>query len=232
MPKPRGLIMYEGPSVLDGEPIVVIATLHSNNEGTGDLIQTWILRSDVNPVDATKTGQDESVCGNCPHRWFHNGACYVNVGQAPNAVWKAYKRGSYPEYDNESSSYFENRIVRLGSYGDPAAAPYETWREILWHAAGHTGYTHQVRHRNFDPRVGNICMVSADSPRQAARYQREGYNTFRAKRATDSIIAREIPCPKQTGTQCINCRLCTGSSGANIVIDVHGSRKGKFLNAA
>jgi hypothetical protein len=83
MAKPKGYILYKGPSVLDGAPIVVIATMSTNNGKTGDMVQTWILRDDVSPLEATKTGQDSSVCGECPHRHYLGGACYVTVFQAP-----------------------------------------------------------------------------------------------------------------------------------------------------
>ena len=61
MPKILGYIAYEGPSEIDGRPIVVIVNKlsGSDNAKTGaDLVQTFIIRSDVNPVDALKTGDD------------------------------------------------------------------------------------------------------------------------------------------------------------------------------
>jgi hypothetical protein len=39
-PKLRGVILYDGPSMLDGEPIVVIATLETSNRKTGQMVQT------------------------------------------------------------------------------------------------------------------------------------------------------------------------------------------------
>ena len=69
----RGFVMYQGPSVLDGQPIVVVATMSTSNIKTGQMIQTWILRDNINPVEASKAGDDSSICGNCPHRHY-NGA--------------------------------------------------------------------------------------------------------------------------------------------------------------
>lgn len=229
MPIPKGVILYEGPSVLDEQPIVCIATLKSDNVGTGNMIQTWIMHANINPVEATKTGDDVSVCGNCVHRHYNNGACYVNVGQAPNGVWKTYKREGYPHYDSSHDPHFEGRAMRLGSYGDPAAVPAEVWIRTIALVRAHTGYTHQVRHRNFDPRIAGFCMVSADTPRQALSYHRRGFNTFRIKQAAGDVLASERPCPKQVGNKCLDCLLCNGRSNANIVIDVHGSRKGRFV---
>ena len=46
------MIIYEGPSLLDGQQIVVIATgikSKSSNGKTGGMIQTWILLCDIDP---------------------------------------------------------------------------------------------------------------------------------------------------------------------------------------
>ena len=79
-PQLRGVILYDGASMLDGEPIVVIATLETSNRKTGEMVQTWIIRSDIAPTDAAKSGDDKSICGACPHRHYSKGACYVNLG--------------------------------------------------------------------------------------------------------------------------------------------------------
>ena len=42
-PREKGYILYEGPSALDGAPIVVIATMETSNAKTGAMVQTWIL---------------------------------------------------------------------------------------------------------------------------------------------------------------------------------------------
>ena len=71
MTKILGYIVYEGPSELTGEPIVVIINrVHSAsvNDKTGALVQSFIIRSDVNPADALKTGADRAICGDCVHR--------------------------------------------------------------------------------------------------------------------------------------------------------------------
>jgi len=61
-------IIYKGPSLLDGKPIVVIATFSNRNTKTGAVVQTYILRSDINPLEASKTGEDFSICGDCTMR--------------------------------------------------------------------------------------------------------------------------------------------------------------------
>ena len=52
--KPLGYIAYEGKSLIDKSPIVVIVTAlnKSGNSKTGDMVQTFIIRSDVDPVTA------------------------------------------------------------------------------------------------------------------------------------------------------------------------------------
>ena len=63
MANPTGYVIYRGPSLLDGAPIVAIATMQTSNRKTGNMVQTWILREDVSPVEASKAGADASVCG-------------------------------------------------------------------------------------------------------------------------------------------------------------------------
>ena len=67
----NGAVIYHGPSAIDGGPIVVIATgltVGSANSKTGAMIQTHIMRADVDPLTALRTGADVSVCGGCMHR--------------------------------------------------------------------------------------------------------------------------------------------------------------------
>jgi len=64
----KSAIIYNGPSLLDGKPIVVIATYSNRNTKTGHVVQTYILRSDIHPLEASKTGEDYSICGECPMR--------------------------------------------------------------------------------------------------------------------------------------------------------------------
>lgn len=67
-----GVILWEGPSLIDGAPIAVIATgigsRKSANTKTGGMVQVHILRTDVEPHVAQRTGDDQSVCGRCPMR--------------------------------------------------------------------------------------------------------------------------------------------------------------------
>ena len=67
----KNLLIYDGPSAIDGAPIVAILTGLANasrNIGTGDMLQVYIIRSDIMPEAARHTGADSSICGTCPMR--------------------------------------------------------------------------------------------------------------------------------------------------------------------
>ena len=228
MSKPNGVILYQGPSLLDGAPIVAIAiglNSKSTNRKTGAMVQTYILRSDVEPTTAIKQGLDASICGDCPLRGDGTGKerrCYVNVGQGPLGVYRAFKRGRYP------SGYAEvNRMfVRLGTYGDPAAVPAHVWQTLLAGAAGHTGYTHQWR---TAPQLRTLCMASVDSLDEAAEARALGWRTFRvgmelgyATRGAESLCPASAEAGKKL--KCEQCLACGGADGrkGSIYIPAHG----------
>lgn len=234
-----GFIAYEGPSMLDGAPIVVIVTHGSQNRKTGALVQTWILRADVSPVDASRSGADESICGQCPHRHFLKGSCYVNIGQAPGSVWRAYKRGSYARADAAALQSLAGSTLRLGSYGDPAAVPLSVWDSLAVVAAATVGYTHQWR--ECDAGYARYCMASVDSVAEQDVARAMGYRTFRVRSdATASLSAREFVCPASTEAgnvkTCATCGACDGSRGRNdkrasVAIVVHGALAKRFQPA-
>jgi hypothetical protein len=136
-------IIYKGPSLLDGKPIVVIATYSKRNIKTGEVVQTYILVDGINPLEASKTGADFSICGNCAMRGevttdpnrkqAKNRRCYVNLGQGVLIVYKSFLRGVYAMADNIASrkSIGRGRFVRIGTYGDGAAVPDYVWEELL-----------------------------------------------------------------------------------------------------
>lgn len=220
----KGIVLYKGPSVLDGAPIVCIATLNTSNMKTGDMIQTWILREDVAPTVAVKTGQDSSVCGKCPHRHFNKGACYVIPFQAPAQVFKTYHLGKYKDLRPEVLRHFMGRKIRLGSYGDPAAVPYHVWLAVVSLCEGHTGYTHQLGHACFDEKILDYCQVSVDTPNQYQKARKAGHGTFRVKAESQPLLEGEALCLNETsGIACVACGWCDGRSKRNIAINVHGT---------
>ena len=217
-------IIYNGPSLLDGKPIVVIATYSNRNTKTGKVVQTYILRSDINPLEASKTGQDFSICGSCPMRGevttdpkrkiAKGRKCYVNLGQGVLIVFKSYKRGVYKEGDPRTMG--RDRFVRVGTYGDPAAVPSEVWDELLAECETWTAYTHQK------PWRPDIAMQSADSYDEAKAHWAEGRRTFRVVVDLGDIDkSKETLCPasKEAGrrVQFTACKLCKGSSLAKSI---------------
>jgi hypothetical protein len=231
-----GYIAYEGPSVIDGRPIVVIVNKLSGsaNEKTGaDLVQTFIIRSDVGPVEALKTGADASICGQCGHRPIlarETGEipCYVNVGRSVRSVFEAYKRGRYVKVTPaQLRKILARRKVRLGTYGDPAAAPVAMWQEILADTAGHVGYSHQWQAVGFDHAAwAPLVMASADTADEAAQANLFGMRVFRVSVGVDRQQG-ETTCPASAEggrrATCDKCMLCAGTSKAarDVVIADH-----------
>ena len=249
---PRGYVLWKGPSKFDGKPIVAIAIIKSRNSKTGNMVQTFILRADVNPLDALANGADRSICGDCVHRprvlpidvtrklakVRTVRTCYVNVGQSVMAVWKAYKRGRYPFDPAAAAAACAGRMVRLGAYGDPAAVHVRTWHALLQRAAGHTGYTHSWRTRAARALKG-LVMASADSAAELERARAAGWRTFRVRTATEPLQARELVCPasaeNDTGRTCSSCGACNGAARgpaqASVAIIVHGPAARAFERA-
>lgn len=258
MTMPSGLVFYRGPSMLDGAPIVAILTGikgKSSNSKTADLYQTWILREDVNPIDASQRGLDVSICGDCKHRgkatkladgrWkAAKRTCYVRLDTAPNNVWKSYHRGNYPEVQlGEARELMARRGKRTrgGSYGDPAAVPFWVWYALLdlGNAASDdagNAYTHQWRHY---PELASFCMASVDTEAEYHEAKVLGFRTFRVRSESAPILDRELPCPaaKESGyrTTCDLCQLCKGNrakSRRDVTIIAHGIGANNFTLAA
>jgi len=221
------MILWKGESEFGGGPVAVIATglgKPSQNSKTGAMIQLWILSQDVSPAEAVSCGSDYVVCGDCPLRGGHG--CYVNVGQAPLAVWRKYRAGGYPKWEGQTF----DRPVRLGAYGDMGAVPDWVVRRILAHCeAGFTGYTHAWRDR---PDLRECCMASVHSLAEADAARSLGWRTFRTTDSYVDVGNQEVPCPSDMGVQCAKCKMCdgVGSHVRSIVIEAHGSGKNKVVD--
>lgn len=238
----QGFVLYRGPSLLDGAPIIAIATLESSNVKTGDMIQTWIMREDYHPLDAIASGLDRSICGSCTHRPVNGGTCYVDVAKAPSNVWRTFHAGGYIDLSDDDDietvqALTAGRHVRIGAYGDPAAVSPIYWHRMLWSAAGHAGYTHQWKDPRFQD-LRSLCMASVDSEHERSLAQSMGWRTFRVRSESQVLLEREIACPASleggNARQCINCQACDGADRpgkSSVTIVVHGYSAKRFVPA-
>lgn len=235
--KPNGYIVYTGPSLLDGQPIVVILTgfkVPTKNPKMGQPLNTWILRADVEPIAATLSGADASICGDCPNRGEALGdgnpgrACYVNLAGVRN-LWLAYRRGAYPEKPLAALSLLAAGWgVRLGTYGDPAAVPIGVWEHLTARAAWSTAYTHSWR--TAHPGLKRLAMASVDSEEEREEAKALGWRTFRVRSRVQPLGDYEVVCPASAEAgkvaTCEQCRACGGleaKAKADIAIIAHGS---------
>ena len=241
----NGYVIWEGASLLDGQPIALIATIKSSNDKTGNMVQTYIIGQDKSPIEMSRTGEDFSICGSCVHRGTANpdkekgGAddrsCYVMLLMV-QSVWNAYSQGSYKRLVDspDVGVNFSGLMVRLGAYGDPSAVPSSVWDNVLMHSKGRTGYTHQFGVEGADVRP-DLCMISADTEAEARVQWGLGNRTFRVGHTVDEMVkGHEILCPasEEAGrrTTCNECKLCSGNGikAKSIFIPVHGSGKNNY----
>lgn len=236
----NSVIFYRGPSMIDGAPIIAVATglknRSTNGKTGGELIQTFILRADMTAIEAVQTGADASICGDCKHRGeIVDGrnvgrSCYVNFAQAPHNISKTAARGRYREVSGaDLEGLFAGRGVRLGSYGDPAAVPMHVWHSVMTGAAFWTGYTHQWLNESFID-LAQYCMASADTAAERFVAKAMGYRTFRVRGENEELDAREIVCPASAEaghkTTCDKCKACGGNGAkakADVAIIAHGT---------
>ena len=107
-------------------------------------------------------------------------------------------------------------------------------RDLVAHARGWTGYTHQWREPYCDQRLRGLIMASADSVADRDAAQALGWRTFRVKSSNAPVLAGEIVCPasEEQGKRltCEQCGACNGGGWRqiidlrkmSIVIDAHG----------
>jgi len=244
-------LLWAGPSAIDGAPIGLFVSglaNRSRNRKTGAMIQTYIMRLDVDPVQAIKLGLDGSICGTgknrCPHMLQErtNAAgkvklmrtCYVNVGQGPLTIYRAWERGNVPMPDVHTvqrAIAATGRPLRMGAYGDPAAIPQHVWESILPYAKGRTGYTHQWNNKIGWWLKGTV-MASCDSPDDHHRAVNVGWGTFTVLphdnyKQLFKSLTRTTSCvsdPQFKGRMelipCERCLKCDGTR--NVAIRAHG----------
>lgn len=240
---PSGAVLYRGR--VNGEPYVAIVTFETSNRKTGDMAQIWFILEKVHPVQAVQTGMDaETVCSGCP---FASGrGCYVNVGQAPLAVWKAFHRGAYPYLSpGEYGRVFSGRRVRFGAYGNPTLLPLVLVDRIARMSAGWTGYFHDWRTNPRAAEYNRFFMASTETADSFRAAMAAGFRTFHVSPEKPEGAIECLSDAK--GLTCAECKLCNGrfnSAGApframnperqrpNIWINPHGSRSAKAAAVA
>lgn len=218
-------IIYRGPSLLTGEPIVVIATTDSKNDKTGSMVQTWIIRDGIDPRVASQSGQDTAICGHCPLKGdaisspdnftavmpkfdkkrgqyyisvplAKKRACYVTIGTSVMQIYRGLQRGIYPELNTEQIRELgRDRVVRLGAYGDPAMVPGEAVWANLIMFA--LGFTGYSHQWRQEGADfrPEQTMASADSLEYAKLAWDAGYRTFRVVNSVHELQDNEILCP-------------------------------------
>lgn len=228
--------------------IVVIATgikSSSLNSKTGGMVQIYILHRHLHPIEASRTGADKSICGDCIHRGtivdgkLINRRCYVQIDKAPISIFRAYQRGRYRKVGvAEARRILRDRLVRLGTYGDPAYMRLSLIRAICSVARGWSAYSHQWRVR---PDLRPFVMASCDSPADVIAARADGWRTFRVSAyGDDSKLTGEIACPASAEagrrTTCNKCRLCDGArpddTRKSIVIQDHSKIKTRLYQIA
>ena len=226
--KHKGYVLWRGLSPINHQPIVAILTVESANRKTGNMAQVWILAENGDPVDNVQDGGDVAICGNCPHRKNAMGVrtCYVNVGQAPLSVYRAWKAGKYPhcrtvDYDRWQA-ILKPLKVRWGAYGDPAMLPANLVSAVNASVCGHTGYTHQWR-QPWAEWTRGVFQASCDGLLDYVDASSQGWRTFTVvKKGYTPDYAKQCPATVENSqAQCLTCKLCDGAK-SDIFVNAHG----------
>jgi hypothetical protein len=201
--KSNGYILFE-----DKKRVILAVGFRdsSKNPKLRGWIQIYILPAALPPMEALRSGKDALVCGDCPLRGHHgkNRRCYVRVHQAPTAIWKAWKRGTYPRLP--AWKLFRGQKVRIGAYGDPAFIPPVIVTAIVSRAETFTAYTHQWK-KSFASFLRGVALASVHSLEEAREAWTLGWGTFRTGFEPPSIEEKE----KRCSGNCDTCsHLCRG----------------------
>ena len=161
----RGVLLWHGPSQINGKPVFATIQFGSANRKTGSMRQTYILSAEHSTLAALQNRLEESICGTCVHRPQADGSrsCYVDL-RSLATVWQSITgsgirtgiatEGRYLTLQEVASLCGVDtrralellgmgERVRLGTYGDPAAIPAALWATLTSQAETWTGYTHQ-----------------------------------------------------------------------------------------
>jgi hypothetical protein len=220
-------LVWEGASLIDGSPIFLVLTgfvYPTPNRRTGRLLQSWILQQEFLPTYAAKQGFDTGICGSCPMKMSQTGSCYVQLGNVNN-IYRKYIAGTYQKLGAKEISMIERYRypIRIGSYGDPTAVPFDVWQPLILASNKWTGYSHFWS--KCDERWKKYLMASVQTSSEAKQAQNQGWRTFRIIAPNAPLSNNEIICrnAEDDRTRCEDCFLCDGSSSKpNIADRVHG----------
>jgi len=226
--------VYDGPSLLTGDRIIMVVTGltdPSKNAKTGPMAQCYIMPYAEPPHVAIKSGLDSAVCGDCPLRPIttklrKNSAlrdalsnvkpCYVQTWRGPLSTWKANK--DKPVTDPGWVLSIMRHPLREGAWGDPASVPASVWDALRPEICN--SYTHQYLTHDLQSRA----MASTHTIEDLRRAEIRGYRSFRViskaeynRIGSAALDPTEILCPasKEAGArvQCVQCLLCNGKTG-------------------
>jgi len=201
----KNCILYEGPSMLDGKPIVALVAglMRPSANPKVPFPQVYVLPQDV--LEGAK--REASTCGSCRVREF----CYVR-NDSIQSVAKSYLRGNYEPRNADHNDFIAANGLRLCAFGDPAALPeplIDELCELVDPLAPWTFYTEEWR--RF-PSLSIYGMASVHTLKQKREANRLGWRTFR--------IVPPCTCTLQVGELGLGipdplCPLC-GGSGADL----------------
>ena len=229
--KPFSII--EIPSeLMPDQTIVLIAKYNQTNRKTGLMVQLSILDTSIQAVHkidgSIPNGQgcSESQCTAFK-------ACYVrsNIQHIfpMTGVLNRYKAGELPSIHwIDFVVLCQDKNVRFGEFGDPAAINIRYVEELAYRAKNHTGYTHQWKTCNQDLRF--FFMASVETQADYDQAVSMGWKCFFV--GADPIKGKIMQCPNESkaNLQCQDCMLCNGAKTKfSISIQPHG-RQGKHIN--
>lgn len=257
--RPNGYVLYEGRNQHGNFACICTGLIkESANVKTGPMVQIFMISADEHPVEAIKSGKNQTVCWNCIHRpatdeereqGIKGGACYVDVAKSVSQVYKSYKRGCYPNICGENppenddlgaymergshaiKQIFSGKKVRFGAYGEPVLIPYPIVKLIAEVATGHTGYTHRWQEGVYlNSGYKNYFMASVDSEEEYQIAAKNGWRSFRV--VTEwKLQPNEMVCLNSWKNKtCFECLQCNGAGNnlRSIIIKVHGKSKSHF----
>ena len=222
---PAHLKMYDGPSTIRPDKRVMLRVMglkkKSKNAKTGPMVQVGGILADVHPVEATKSGCDEALCGGCrlrPKLHAEDKANGVEVSEHPCYVKTIYKSAQRKAGIAQETTFEEainalrGKDVRFGEYGNMSAFPREVlepaFEAVVESGGNHTCYEHEWENP-ANQWLAKYAMASVHNEEERARAKALGWRTFRTG---ETQLPGEMLCLYESkGVQCVRCKLCSGN---------------------